>query len=458
MKFSGKEYKVCVIGAGYVGTTLGASLSSVGIETVLVDVDKSKIDTLNDSQRAHFFETGLDELIRKSYASGSLSASTNLEKSLQGVDIIFSCVGTPDHEDGSVNLDYVFAVAEEVAKYAGDQQIFFVQRSTVPVGTGKRIKQIFNKVDKQNLNYISSPEFLREGSAIVDSIYPDRVVIGSDKEIAEVMRGFWQSFYSLFSNFEQTNNKYAAIYHQQNPSEIKYILTSIESAELIKVSANAFLSLKISFANNIALLCDKTGADVNEVMDGVGSDSRIGRSFLYAGLGYGGGCFPKDVSGLIKVLDENHVSTSILSSSVSLNDSLPINFANKIYDELKHHCISKVLVLGASFKAGTSDCRKSQAIVLANTLRNFGLQVSIFDPKASEKEIRTEGLAESILILSNLDNLANYEVIVIATEWPEFRNINWDSCGNLHYLFDGRNLIDKKVFDQSNVKYFGFGR
>jgi UDPglucose 6-dehydrogenase len=449
---------ITIVGSGYVGTTLAAILASSGYKTYALDIDQNKINILKQG-KSFFFELGLDELIRRGVESGNFIPTTSYEEAIPEADIIFSCVGTPDNADGSSNLSYVFSAVESSAKLA-KQGVIYVQRSTVPVGTGRKNIELFKKNNPElDFHYVSNPEFLREGAAVYDTINPNRVVVGGDNTSAldQVLNVFKNI--EKFAKILDTSDfsEFAGTYVEDSElNKVEYIKTGQESAELIKVTSNAFLATKISFANSIAMLADKHNADVNEVMDGVGFDKRIGRAFLYAGLGYGGGCFPKDVSGLISAFEEAGINNPILDGVAEVNYEMPKYFMSKIQSELPS---GKIAVLGLSFKPGTSDTRKSQSIALANMLVEKGYEVTAYDPEG-EEEAKVD-LHEKVNLNDGFkEAVKDVDAIVIGTEWPEFINADWSEIKNFmkgNLVFDGRNRLDSVKLERLGFKYVGIG-
>ncbi len=446
-----KVKKIAIIGSGYVGTTTAALLAHAGYSVVALDIDQKKVDILN-SGKSPFYETGLDELITAGLANGTLLATTDYKEAIADADIVISCVGTPDNADGSSNLEYVFSAAKSASQHM-KQHAIYVQKSTVPVGTGRQAITLL-----PSNAYVSNPEFLREGTAVYDTLLYDRIVVGGDDSKA------LESVQDLYKNIERNAEKISKICGGIGKNEIKnhsgqYIKTTLESAELIKVTSNAFLALKISFANSIAKLCDETNGDVNDVMDAIGADKRIGRAFLNAGRGYGGGCFPKDVSGLISSAKKHGVDMPIMDAVVQVNDSMPGYIIEKTKKKIGTLDNKKVAVLGLSFKAGTSDTRKSRAILLANTLCGSGCKVSTFDPAANEEA--KEHLKPEVIICNSADEaLFGAEIVFIATEWPEFKNIsNWlPGAKDIKVVVDCMNLIDEHKINNPRITYLGVGR
>lgn len=450
---------IAVIGSGYVGTSTAAILSNAGYKVNIVDIDQSKVDKVN-SGKAPFYEFGLDNLISRGLKEGSLKASVSYKETIQEADIVISCVGTPDNPDGSSNLSYVFSAAEEASRHMKDGAVF-VQKSTVPVGTGKKVKSLIRK-HKSKFTYVSNPEFLREGTAVQDTLLFDRVVAGGNKVSCEKVL-------DLYKKIEENSypiSRIAGLKGTKNDHDLhtgSYIATSLESAELIKVTANAFLALKISFANAIAKLADASGADIIEVMDGIGSDRRIGRAFLNAGRGYGGGCFPKDVSGLIDSAREHGVDMSIMESATHVNSSMPGYIANKLKDAFKDKSLAgkKIAVLGLAFKPGTSDARKSPAVLLANTLVKKGASVTAYDPEAIDEA--KEDLLKAVSLCSTSSSaIKDVDAVIVATDWDEFKNLEFlakatsKMSGNI--FVDAMNAFEPNVIKSVNLSYIGVGR
>lgn len=441
---------VTVIGTGYVGVTTAAILANAGYKVYAVDVSDDRLQALREG-RSFFYEEGLNPLIAKAVKDKNLIPTLSYEESVPNSSFIFSCVGTPDNPDGSSNLTYIFAAAEEAAKYIKPGSIY-IQKSTVPVGTGRKVMRSFTG---KNVAYASNPEFLRESTALLDTLYFDRVVVGGDDKSAvnEVL--------SLYKNVEKVRDDIAKLGGIKSKQiEGSYIATGLDSAELIKVTANAFLALKISFANSIAKLADQTDADVVEVMDAVGADERIGRSFLNAGRGYGGGCFPKDVSGLISSSLEHGVDMPIMIAATNINDSMAEYIAKKAEEKAGSLKSKKVAVLGLAFKSGTSDARKSPGIKLANILQKNGTKVSVYDPEANGEAKDT--LNRQIIIENSAEAaIKDAAVVFIATDWPQFKNANfelWAQAMNGDLIVDCMNCLDAPRVKSTGLRYVGVGR
>ncbi len=443
---------IAIIGCGYVGLTTAAVLANCGYKVKAVEIDHKRLSVLKQG-KSFFYEIGVDELIKEALDSKNLFFGDKVEDSIGDAEVIFSCVGTPDKDDGSSNLDFVYDVAEKVSRYAHDGSIF-VQKSTVPVGTGQRIKALFNKAGKK-IDYVSNPEFLREGTAISDSLWFDRAVAGgkSKKAVNKVL--------DIYKNVEAQRDrlgKIARITPLSANFTSQYFAVSRSSAELIKVTANTFLALKISFANNIALLSDAAGADVKSVMDAVGADKRIGRSFLNAGRGYGGGCFPKDVDGLIHSSAQHGVDIDIMRAAANINSSMPayvVNKAEKVFGASFKG--QPVAILGLSFKPSTSDTRRSPAIVIANLLAKHGALVSAYDPVANE-EAKPDLDSSIVCVKSAQEAIKNAKCVFITTEWPEFIDteaINLYKRSGVELIVDCMNSILAEV---DGIAVCGVGR
>ena len=448
-----QDSTLTVLGAGYVGLTTAALLAHAGYTVYVVEPNPKRLDVIKQG-RSFFFEEGLDPVIAAGIEKGTLIPTDSYEASVPNSRVVFSCVGTPDHPDGSSNLTYVFSAAKEAAKYLSDGAVY-VQKSTVPVGTGTRIEELFKELGKK-IEYVSNPEFLREGTALFDTLCFDRVVVGGrHKEAVE-------RTLNIYRNIETYKHEIAGLANiTLKEVEGKYIAANLNSAELIKVTSNAFLALKISFANSIAKLADQVDADVVEVMDAVGADARIGRAFLNAGRGYGGGCFPKDVSGLIMSGLEHGVDLEIMTAAQEVNTSMAGYIVEKLRDALDGDLAGKkVAVLGLAFKAGTSDVRRSPGVLIANVLSKSGAITTAYDPQATEEA--GEELHGSVTLKDSIDAaIQGAEAIIVATDWPEFIG---------HDLADYRERMDGNVFvdavngfaiphvKATGLQYIGVGR
>ena len=444
------QKQITILGAGYVGLTTAALLAQCGYIVYIIEPNDKRLASIRNG-RSFFYEAGINTLIQAGLDSYNLRPTNSYEEAIPGSHIVFSCVGTPDSPDGSSNLTYVFTAAKEAAKHMPEDTIY-VQKSTVPVGTGRKLTELFSQL-VPTASYISSPEFLREGTAIQDTLFPDRVVAGGDNNeaIEEVL--------TIYRKLEKHSSTIAHLCgtSTQNTSPL-YIATSLNSAELIKVTANAFLALKISFANSIAKLADTVDADIVEVMDAVGADPRIGRAFLNAGRGYGGGCFPKDVSGLIASGLQNGVDLEIMQATQAVNSSMPSYIVHKLQTALgKDIKGTSVAVLGLAFKAGTSDVRRSPGIVMANMLAKRGASVSAYDPQATEEA--SHEITSSVALHDTLSSaIKNVDCIIIATDWPEFIEQPTDIYASANILVDATNRLNPQAVKEAGLQYIGIGR
>ncbi|MBU0976390.1 MAG: UDP-glucose/GDP-mannose dehydrogenase family protein [Patescibacteria group bacterium] len=459
---------VSIVGTGYVGLTTGALLAAAGNKVYCIDVDSKKIETIKKG-RSHFYEPWLDKLISEAIKSKKLIPTTRYRDAIPQSEIAIICVGTPSKGDGSVDLSYIYSAGTSIQKYMIDDLVI-VQKSTVPVGTGRRLERILkNGAGNKKFHVVSCPEFLAEGSAVFDTLNMDRVVVGGDSEMAK------QKIIRLLKSIDEFSKKidtkkftkYSKIYknkivfHNETPFKDRILSVGLESAELIKVTANAFLTTKISFANSIARICDQTGADILEVMEGVGRDERIGKSFLYAGLGWGGGCFPKDTAGLIYHADEVGFDFKILKAVVDLNNSQVLYVLRKIHRILGADLEGKkITVLGLSFKPGTSDVRISPSIRLVNNLVRKSATVSVYDPKAlQEAKADIDG---SVYYAKGIaDALKKTDLAILATDWPELVDLDFKKLKRVFKkpnLLDARNKWDKEQVVKLGYKYFGVGR
>jgi UDPglucose 6-dehydrogenase len=448
---------ISIIGTGYVGLTLASLTSKVGHKTYCIDVIPKKIETIKKG-KSYFYELGLDNLVKQGIDSGNLIPTLEYKEGLKDADIVFLCVGTPSDGNGRFDLSYLLNAVKDAIKYVKDG-VIFVQRSTVAVGTGKTVMEMIDKLNPDfKYTYLSSPEFLREGAAVIDSITPDRIIVGGDDEEAK------GKVFEIFKEIDEITPQIIeespeiSKYAMNNISngniidlkfEDKCISTKLESAELIKVTANSLLATKISFANDIARLCNKAGANVTEVMDGVGMDRRISRSFLYAGIGFGGGCFPKDVKGLINSLEEHNVDSQFFSKVLDVNNS-QIDY---VIDCIKEMGIrsGKIGVLGLAFKQGTSDVRESPACRLCEVLADDGYDVVGTDPQAVE-EARESFPERNHLKYTEVveDVFKDSSIVVLATDWPEFKELDYVKLSEImkdKNFYDARNYLDRNKME-----------
>lgn len=446
---------ITILGTGYVGLTTAALTAMAGMRTYVVDPNPARLESVR-AGKSFFYEQGLDVLVASAVKQGLIIPTASYADAVPESDIVISSVGTPDNPDGSSNLSYIFAAATEAAQYLKPTAVY-VQKSTVPVGTGAKIKQLFQERGVPAA-YVSNPEFLREGTALADSLWFDRVVVGGDNQAAleRVLQ-----VYRTIEKHRAGIAKLAALQVPARHQSGRYITTKLESAELIKVTSNAFLTVKISFANSIARLSDAVGADIVEVMDAVGADARICRAFLNAGRGYGGGCFPKDVSGLISAGLEQGVELEIMRASQAVNDAMPGYIIEKLQDALGGSLAGRtVAVLGLSFKAGTSDARRSPGIKLANILVTADAQVRSFDPKAHPEA--KEFLDDAVTLASDIaDALQGADAVIVATDWQEFLTYAPnDYARTMHgtVFVDAMNRFDIRAISDAGLRYIGVGR
>ena len=428
--------KLCMIGTGYVGLVSGTCFADIGHTVYCVDKDEAKIEKLNSSQ-SPIYEPGLDELIKENYKASRLFFTSNLSEAVNKSDIIFICVGTPNKRKSlSVDLKFVYQAVKDIKKVSKGKKII-VTKSTVPVGTGDQIEKILKNSKK--FTVVSNPEFLREGEAIRDFKYPDRIVIGSNSS----------------SIFKTMKNLYSPLINKGS----KFFTTNRRGAELIKYAANAFLATKITYINEIANLCEKINVNVEDVSLGIGSDLRIGSRFLRAGPSYGGSCFPKDTKGLISIGEKEKVDLSIVKSVVRSNENRKKLILNKISQILKNKIKSKkVSILGVTFKPNTDDMRDSMSLKIIPYLIKKGAIVSYYDPTGEKKEF--ENLSNCNFYMNINDAVKNADLIILHTEWDEFKSLNFNSLikKKKTSLYDLRNLLNTADIKVKNLEYFSIGR
>jgi UDPglucose 6-dehydrogenase len=429
---------ICIIGSGYVGLVTGACLADVGHSVVCVDNDQRKLDALRDGQ-IPIYEPGLEEVVHRNVSARRLRFTSSIEEGVQHSQIVFIAVPTPPQPDGSVDLTYIEQVAREIAEVLKEYRVI-VDKSTVPVKTGEKVAETIRRYNKEGVDFdvVSNPEFLREGSAVADLMNPDRIVVGSNSDRAlALMKKVYEPFMAPI------------------------MVTDVNSAELIKHAANSFLALKISYINAISAICEASGADVEKVADGIGADKRIGRSFLNAGLGYGGSCFPKDVAAFIAISDQLGLPFFLLKEVERLNKSQRERFVKKIRDTLWVLKDKRIAVWGLTFKPDTDDVRSSVAIDIVNTLLHEGAIVQAYDPKGMDKVAELDLCKGVILTKSALEAVENAEALVLATEWSEFQGVDFEAVRKAMdspILFDGRNLFDPQTMKELGFRYFGIGR
>ena len=439
--------KIAVVGTGYVGLVTGTCFSEMGVHVTCIDVDQSKIDALNQGI-VPIYEPGLETLVRKNKKSGRLQFTTRLEDVINNVDIVFSAVGTPPDEDGSADLKYVLEVAHTIGKHL-NHYIVVATKSTVPVGTAQKVKSVIQEeLDARGVNVefdvASNPEFLKEGNAIKDFMSPDRVVVGVESDRARRLMARLYKPFMIVSD--------------------RLIFTDIPSAEMIKYAANSMLATRISFMNDIANLCELVGADVNMVRKGIGTDTRIGKKFLYAGCGYGGSCFPKDVKALIKTANDLGYNLRVLQAVEEVNNDQKLVLYNKIvnhYGGDESMLRGKtVAIWGLSFKPETDDMREAPSLILIDLLVKAGVTVRVYDPVAMDECQRRIG--DKVIYAQNrYDAVDGADALMLVTEWKEFRIPNTETLlskmrGRL--ILDGRNILDGEELHQAGFEYHCIGK
>ncbi len=435
---------IAIVGTGYVGLVTGTCFAEVGLDVTCIDVDKKKIDNLNKGI-IPIYEPGLEEMVHKNVQVGRLHFGTDLAACLNDVEVVFSAVGTPPDEDGSADLKYVLEVARTIGAKM-NKYVLVVTKSTVPVGTAKKVRQaIQGELDKRGVSIdfdvASNPEFLKEGAAVRDFMYPERVVLGVESEKAEtVLKRLYHPF--LLNNFP-------------------VIFMDVPSAEMTKYAANAMLATRISFMNDIANLCEIMGADVNMVRKGMGSDSRIGSKFLYAGCGYGGSCFPKDVKALVKTAKENGYRMRVIEAVEDVNEHQKNILFRKLSDYYGGDLKGKtVAVWGLSFKPETDDMREAPSLVLIDSLIKAGAVVNVYDPVAAEEAKRR--IPHQIKYCKDkYEATIDADALLLVTEWTEFRMPTWSVVKKTmkkSLVIDGRNIYDKKELAEHDIEYTCIGR
>ena len=438
--------KIAVVGTGYVGLVTGTCFSEMGVHVTCIDIDKKKIDNLSHGI-IPIYEPGLETLVHKNVKSGRLRFSTSLEEVINEVDIIFSAVGTPPDEDGSADLKYVLDVAHTIGRHI-NRYVLVVTKSTVPVGTARRVKEVIDDELKQRgievpFDVASNPEFLKEGNAVKDFMSPDRVVVGVESERARKLMARLYKPFMIVSD--------------------RLIFTDIPSAEMIKYAANSMLATRISFMNDIANLCELVGADVNMVRKGIGSDTRIGKKFLYAGCGYGGSCFPKDVKALIKTAKDHGYSMRVLQAVEEVNADQKLVLFHKIvshYGDMSKLQGKKVAIWGLAFKPETDDMREAPSLILIDLLLKAGATVKVYDPVAMDECRRRIG--DSVTYANDMyDATCGADALMLVTEWKEFRMPHVETLlANMkgRLILDGRNILDSEELRQAGFEYHCIGK
>ncbi len=438
--------KISVIGTGYVGLVSGTCFAEMGNSVICVDIDEKKVDSLKKGV-VPIYEPRLEKMVLENYKRGTLNFTTNIIEALDSSNICFIAVGTPMGEDGSADLQYVLAVAKSIGENM-KHHTFVVDKSTVPVGTADKVREtIQNELDKRGsdltFDVISNPEFLKEGDAINDFMKPDRVVIGANSsEAVDIMR-------ELYAPFTRSHDRFIAM--------------DIRSAEMTKYTANAMLATKISFMNEIANICERVGADVNQVRHGIGSDSRIGYSFIYPGCGYGGSCFPKDVQALAKTSKDYGYIPKLLDAVEEVNFAQKRVISDKVIKEFGENLEGKVFgVWGLAFKPETDDMREASSIVVINELTKRGAKVKAYDPKARDEaeNFYLKGNSSVEYVDSKYTALNGADALILLTEWKEFRSPDFEEMAKRlknSIIFDGRNQYNRDSLEKIGFKYYQIG-
>jgi UDPglucose 6-dehydrogenase len=430
--------KIAIVGSGYVGLVTGACFAQVGHQVICIDNDERKVEMLQSGE-VPIYEPGLEQLVRRNVSANRLFFSNSIKLGVDNSEVIFIAVPTPADVDGSVDLTYIERVARQIAEVLTEYRVI-VDKSTVPVKTGEEVARTIRRYNKIGavFDVVSNPEFLREGCAVADLMEPDRIVIGtnSDRALA-IMRSVYEPF------------------------KAPIMVTDISSAELIKHAANSFLALKISYANAIAAICEATGADVDQVADGIGADKRIGRSFLDAGLGYGGSCFPKDVAAFISISEQVGEPLTLLKEVQRINARQRERFVKRVRDTVWVLKEKRIAVWGLTFKPNTDDVRNSVAVDLVNDLIREGAYVRAYDPKGNMK-IQELNLCPGVHLADTaLEAVQEAEALVLATEWPDFAAIDMEEVLRMMHtpiVFDGRNLFNPMTMRNLGFQYYSIGR
>ncbi len=438
--------KVTVIGSGYVGLVVGTCLADMGNIVICVDNNKNKIDELNKGI-VPIYETGIEEMIQQNAGMGRLRFTTDTSEAVKESDIIFIAVGTPPMEDGSADIQHVLDVSRDIGRSMDEYKVIVI-KSTVPVGTGHKVKEaVRSALNERGAAYsfdvVSNPEFLREGSAVQDFTHTDRIVLGVETSKA---KDFMME-----------------VYEDLHVNGVPFLFTNVETAELIKYGANAFLAMKVTFINEMAQLCEKVGADVLLLAEGIGLDKRIGPDFLRPGPGYGGSCFPKDTSAIVKIGKDHGVDLSLVRQTIDANERQKLWMVKKIREAMGILEGKTVGILGITFKAETDDMREAPSLVILHELVKEGAKLNIYDPQGEkEGKWRLEPIKESIKFCTNEYDAANEaDALVILTDWAQFREMDIDKIfeamkGN--YFFDFRNMFKRRLIKRKGFIYFGIGR
>jgi UDPglucose 6-dehydrogenase len=429
---------ISIIGSGYVGLVTGACFADVGHNVICVDSDLRKVEALQ-AGKIPIYEPGLEEVVHRNVSAQRLRFTASTKEGVDNSQIVFIAVPTPQQPDGSVDLSFIEKVARDIADVLTGYRVI-VDKSTVPVKTGEKVRETIKRYNRHGAEFdvVSNPEFLREGCAVADLMQPDRIVIGAQSEHAvDLMKKVYEPFMAPI------------------------LVTDINSAELIKHAANSFLALKISYINAVSAICEASGADIEKVADGIGMDKRIGRSFLNAGIGYGGSCFPKDIAAFITICDQLGVPFTLLKEVQRINADQKTRFLKAVRETLWVLRDKKIAVWGLAFKPNTDDLRSSVAVDLVADMLKEKAQVTVYDPKAMEKARGVEAIAGAKFANSALEAAEGAEALIIATEWPEFANVDLEVVkGKMTtpIVFDGRNLFDPETMAKLGFTYHSIGR
>jgi UDPglucose 6-dehydrogenase len=429
---------ISIIGSGYVGLVTGACFADVGHNVICVDNDSEKVKQLKAGE-IPIYEPGLEEIVHRNVSARRLQFTGNIQEAVERSQIIFIAVPTPPLPDGDVDLSFVEKVAREIAGVLTEYRVI-VDKSTVPVKTGEKVAESIKRYNRHGAKFdvVSNPEFLREGCAVADLMHPDRIVIGAQSEHAiDLMKKVYEPFMAPI------------------------LVTDVNSAELIKHCANSFLALKISYINAVSRICEASGADVEKVADGIGTDHRIGRDFLNAGIGYGGSCFPKDIAAFIAISEQLGTPFTLLKEVQRINEGQKARFLKTIRDTLWVLREKRIAVWGLTFKPDTDDLRSSVAIEVVEQLLREGAHVVAYDPKGMHKARGIKGIADAEFASSALEAVIDAEALIIATDWNEFCNVDFAMLKEkmrTPIVFDGRNLLDPETMRQFGFNYYSIGR
>jgi UDPglucose 6-dehydrogenase len=438
--------KVAVFGTGYVGLVTGVCIADFGVNVICVDINEEKIEKLNRSE-VPIYEPGLDVYLERTLNAQRIQFTTDAKYAIENSNVIFIAVGTPESESGDADLQYVYKVAETIGECINDYKVI-VNKSTVPIGTGQNVKYIIRtKIEQKGAEYkfdvVSNPEFLREGKAVQDFTHPDRIVLGVESKEAE----------------ELLKRVYRALYINETP----FIVTNIETAEMIKYASNAFLATKITFINEIANLCEKVGANVQQVAKAMGRDGRISPKFLHAGPGYGGSCFPKDTKALVKIAEKYGTKMSVVESVIQANEWQKQSVVKKIEEKLGNLSMKTIAILGISFKPETDDIREAPSLTVISDLVNQGANIKAYDPQAMTelKSVFGHNIEDKIIFSKHAyDAVEGVDALVILTEWHEFRNMDLILIKKImkgDVFYDARNIYNRKDIEEYGFVYVGTG-